>query len=891
MNEHKKEIPGISPASIKKELLNFKDDILKDIRSVQFSLDNKYLKADELIKQKLIEYELKLNSFNQKIGELSNQIFTDKSIKEKVESLNEFKEEMKDIIFKRRAKYNEFETQVNNDINRINDILLNSVIYPGIIGKSTNFLNFHEFIDYVLQEIAHLVIFKDKSGLDIAPFKRKIEQTLEAFKIQISNLSSKEYANSLNNQTEERIKSILKIYDDRLMDIRVENSQFTFGFKKKIEEIGNQMGILQKMQKNINKKIENQYNEDIFNEYNNEFNLINIKINNMNKIIKELLSYHSSSTINLINEERRPSKVYSGVKQYIKGNLNASELSSMKKFTVQKSGKKGFDQSFQSPSISFFPAPDFLNINDNQKSYSNNHSDKIKFMNFYSINTSDNDILNKSKKLLMRQTLNFTNKSNSFHHNYNDIESNDINKFDQTENIPFKRRTFFKKKTYFNDKANMIESSKINKEVINENSSSRSKTIRLNKNIIEEKNKLNNFNINDKNHSYQNIKEDNNKKNKFDINILEDNANKEKGAAINPFIIKEEDENIFSENSYKNLDLYSERDNNDKNNSSLKIDNKDFNKEDNNKINPLININKEQKNIITNSKNEKIKSVQKPVYSVSDSEKNNIKTLSIKKKVDSNEPENNIHEKLNNFDENVKNYLNKNKLLKNDSPKNVHSLKNINENIAKENSNNKGVISKNEIRKYPKSGNALEKNHIYKSPQNPNYCILENDKKNIRKNHQNNIIPNIQIQSINKANRTYTSFPKINKELVVNKIVHNDYNYFEPKEINLNEISLIAKYVNQGKRVAAFVSKPKKVLLTNPDNIPPNSIIRRKRGKNFINKNFLGNQSEKGTRIKKYEKIYNNNNNQYFIPSYLKSKEEDKYKSLKNLKVNKNPLK
>lgn len=184
----------------------------------------------------------------------------------------------------------------------------------------------------------------------------------------------------------------------------------------------------------------------------------------------------------------------------------------------------------------------------------------------------------------------------------------------------------------------------------------------------------------------------------------------------------------------------------------------------------------------------------------------------------------------------------------------------------------------------------MEKNHIYKSPQNPNYFILENDKKNIRKNHQNNIIPNIQIQSINKANRTYTSFPKINKELVVNKIVHNDYNYFEPKEINLNENSLIAKYVNQGKRVAAFVSKPKKVLLTNPDNIPPNSIIRRKRGKNLINKNFLGNQSEKGTRIKKYEKIYNNNN-QYFIPSYLKYKEEDKYKSLKNLKVNKNPLK
>ena len=68
-----------------------------------FSLDDKYFKADDFIKQRITQFELQLKTFNQKISDLSNLIVTDNYIREKVESLNQFKEEMKDTIFKRRA--------------------------------------------------------------------------------------------------------------------------------------------------------------------------------------------------------------------------------------------------------------------------------------------------------------------------------------------------------------------------------------------------------------------------------------------------------------------------------------------------------------------------------------------------------------------------------------------------------------------------------------------------------------------------------------------------------------------------------------------------------------------------------------------------------------------
>ena len=374
MSESKKEIPGISPSNIKKDMMQFKDEILKDLRSVQSSLDSKYSKADELINQKITTFELKLDAFSEKIGQLSNLIITDTSIREKVDSFEEFKIEMKDTIFKRRAKFNELETQINNDINRINNILSTTVLYPSLISKSGKFKSFHEYMDYTVQEIAQLSLFKEKSGLDLTPFKRKLDTTIAAFKLQMNVFSSKEYVDNLNKKTEENMRNLFKIFDDRLQDTRVENSHYAFGMKKKSEEMESLVEYLKKMQNNLNKKIENQQNDE--NIYGNEIYHIKNKLHKMNEIIKELLSYHPQSKKNHAQEfEKQSSKIYSGVKQYIKGNLNASELSSMKKFSYHKSKTRMLDNSV--PSTSPFPSPDVIKINnDNQKYYSNNNGSK-----------------------------------------------------------------------------------------------------------------------------------------------------------------------------------------------------------------------------------------------------------------------------------------------------------------------------------------------------------------------------------------------------------------------------------------------------------------------------------------------------------------------------------
>ena len=135
--------------NLKMDMIRFEDEILHDMRQIQTKLDVKYAKSEELLNEKLTKFELKIKFLEKKISELSNLITEDNSMKAKLESLFQFKEEMQDTIFKRRAKFAELEKKVDNDINEINKILTKSVIYPSIIGQTAKFQSFHEFFFFL----------------------------------------------------------------------------------------------------------------------------------------------------------------------------------------------------------------------------------------------------------------------------------------------------------------------------------------------------------------------------------------------------------------------------------------------------------------------------------------------------------------------------------------------------------------------------------------------------------------------------------------------------------------------------------------------------------------------------------------------------------------------
>jgi len=594
-------VPGTSPSSIKMDLLMFKDDILKDFRTIQISLDEKYAKADEYLSERINKFDLKIKSFEKKIFELSNLIVTDNSIREKVEKLCQSEDEIRDTIFKRRAIFNEFEKKTKDDISRINNILTDSVLYPGVIGNSCKFSSFHDFMDYVIQDLAQLNLFKDKSGLDLGPFKRKIDTALENLKLQINHFCSKDFVSTTISQSEERIQSLLKVYDDRLQDTRVENSHYSLGLIKKTEEIDKQMEKLRKFQSQL---LDIKHNEEIFNTYNNEIFSIKNRINKINEILKELLSFHPSSKITFGNGNeivKKQSKIVSGVKQYIKGNLNANELSTMKKFTYEKSSTKGYDNNDSPyPNTSAFPSPDSMKFNNNNNNHNNHNNIDYKKRNSLNVNNSnllflnsyankkDNVVHDKRKSFVSQKSLNMSNKLDSINKKFSE-ETNEINKAEKKEksenNNEFKKKPFLKRKTCTLINTSNLQSNTFSNEKI--------KDIRLsfqvNENHIIDENKKESIEESDNNSTLSKknsnqVNEFNNSSEKAETNKNKNNtmseSSKNQSKSNNQSIIKEEDENI-SENSTKNLNRrHSERKKTEKK-SGKKPDNNKNEKENN----------------------------------------------------------------------------------------------------------------------------------------------------------------------------------------------------------------------------------------------------------------------------------------------------------------------
>ena len=176
--------------TLNKDIIFLKEDILKDFKRIENSLNMKYEKQNSNTVNKLYKFESIIEAMKTKIDDLSSIISTDKNIQQKVLQLTEFKRTTTNKLMNQDIAIKVNSSELKEAINKYDKILSDSVIYPRIIGKNCKHKNFHELIDYVIQEINQLNLFKNKINLDsMTSFKKKIDGTLDTFKILIKALA------------------------------------------------------------------------------------------------------------------------------------------------------------------------------------------------------------------------------------------------------------------------------------------------------------------------------------------------------------------------------------------------------------------------------------------------------------------------------------------------------------------------------------------------------------------------------------------------------------------------------------------------------------------------------------------------------------------------------
>ena len=298
-NKKDDEIFQMSQKNIRQNILLFKEEVLKDIKTVQKDFSNKFNKMQELLKDQINLYELKVSSFEQRINNLSNLISSDRALIQKIEEFNQFKDEAQEKLITDSIKITNLETDFKMNIKNIENILSSSVIYPGLIGYSARFKSFHNFIDYTLTQLSEFNLFKEKNILDLVPYKKKIDETLDYIKIQIDHTinSSNQFTIKMVDDCEQRLKSLIQLYDDRLQDARVENAHYSVGLEKKSEELSRLIKNVYEIKADIYKKLKDEVNNvkvdqktllRLVNSYKKEFGQIKDKFLQLSEFIRDV---------------------------------------------------------------------------------------------------------------------------------------------------------------------------------------------------------------------------------------------------------------------------------------------------------------------------------------------------------------------------------------------------------------------------------------------------------------------------------------------------------------------------------------------------------------------------------------------------------------------------
>ena len=208
-------------SNIKKDLLFFKNDILKDIRKIEEKLNLKLTEQSVVNNEQYEAYEKKLDILSTKLTHVNTIVSDNPNISQKLNNFQTFKLKAEDNLLTLNSRVYNIQRETKDSLIKIEKILEENLKYPGIIGRNSKFSNFRFFIDFVMNNIKSLNDFKEEiQNFDFTDLKRRVNSDLKDFRFVIND----NYKN-----VRKLIDKNIKEFNNKLNDLKHDN-------EKKFEE-------------------------------------------------------------------------------------------------------------------------------------------------------------------------------------------------------------------------------------------------------------------------------------------------------------------------------------------------------------------------------------------------------------------------------------------------------------------------------------------------------------------------------------------------------------------------------------------------------------------------------------------------------------------------------
>ena len=281
------------------EFNKFKNDILSIFKENESYFNSKIYfyrskiessekRYEELIKLMNLNYQQVLSSQ----ASLNNRL-------DKFNTYEPFVLKTNDILTSHEVRINNLIDDFSKFTQKYDKIYLDNLELPGFIGRYAKFKNCQSFFADVIRELNKLNTYKEKNTIDLKNYKEKWEQSLKSFRTIMDNKNEAQvkYINKLSENNMNDCKTMIDSLNERVTELRLENSKYSVDIINKTNEIKEQMNKIKEMkgellnefynkveeQKNIsNKVIKN------FNEFKNEYCIIRKKFLELADFIKDI---------------------------------------------------------------------------------------------------------------------------------------------------------------------------------------------------------------------------------------------------------------------------------------------------------------------------------------------------------------------------------------------------------------------------------------------------------------------------------------------------------------------------------------------------------------------------------------------------------------------------
>ena len=277
----------------------FKEDILNYLRDRDkciYGLINTY--KEQVTKAESDYLELTKRISNNYSDILSSQAEINNRL-DKLNTYDTFCIKTNDQLISHEIRINNLREDLHKSTQKYDKIYLENLELPGYIGKYSKYKNCQVFFEDVIKEINKMNSYKEKNTLDLKAYKEKLETNIKTFNALVdnNNKSQIKYINELHEKNFKECKNLIDTLDERIGDMRVENSRYA------VELISKSMNLTKEWDKiqNIKEEIMKNFNEKIlefrivsnntvnsFNNFKDEFNSIKTKFLELAEFIRDV---------------------------------------------------------------------------------------------------------------------------------------------------------------------------------------------------------------------------------------------------------------------------------------------------------------------------------------------------------------------------------------------------------------------------------------------------------------------------------------------------------------------------------------------------------------------------------------------------------------------------